>query len=128
MPDVGPELFHDVEDRVQCELVRPSLPSLGPGAIWGGIVESGDSRSGAIADDFGKVDGRTSAVRARNRQTAERVPAALPEPAAAQREVPRILLESSRESEFGEEITHGLVGKDEVTQLPAISPVLASYL
>src|SRR5664279_143980 len=34
-----------------------------------------------------------------------------------------MLLESSRESEFGEEITHGLVGKDVVTQLRVIRPV-----
>ena len=116
MSDVWPELLHDVKDGIQCELVSPSLASLGPGAIWRRVVEAGDSRCGAIDDDFRKIDGRSAAVCARDCQTAEPVFAALPETAAAQREVPRILLESSRESEFGEEITHGLVGKDVETQ------------
>src|SRR5208282_5020943 len=64
--DVRPEFFDYIEGPIQRQLLSPSLPGLGPGAIWGGVVQSRDSRGGAIPDDFRIVDLRAAAIGARN--------------------------------------------------------------
>lgn len=93
VPDVSPKLLYDVEDPVQCELLFPPLASLRPGAILRRVIEARDSRCGAVADNFRKVNCRTAAIRAWDSQSAESVSGALKESATAQREVPRILPE-----------------------------------
>src|SRR5271168_4443916 len=114
VPDVGPELLNNVERRIQRELLYPPLASLGPGGVFRRVVETRDSRGGAVADNFRKVDRRAAAIRACYNQTAERVSGPLNKTAVAQSEVPRVLPEGRRESKFREEISYGLVGKDVV--------------
>src|SRR5260370_30638163 len=54
--DIGPKFLAHVEDAIEADLEQPLLSSFGPGAILPGIIEVGNTRSGAVAANLGEVE------------------------------------------------------------------------
>jgi hypothetical protein len=54
--NIRPELFKDIEKPIEGNLRQPLLLCFGPGTLFGGVIEIGDTRSCPVANDFRKIE------------------------------------------------------------------------
>ena len=82
--DVGPKLFVEEVEAVDDVAGEPLLSDLGPGAVFGGVVQAGDSGCSAGADDFGEVEGCISVIFTRDEDAGDGIEAAFAEAAVTE--------------------------------------------
>ena len=124
MPNVGPELLHDVENAVECDLIHPLLARFGPGPFATRVVEVRNTSSCAVADDLGKVKCRATGIRPSDEQPADGVSGAREEISVETSVVAWVLASDGRHNELGEVVANGLVNKG----VPEIAGISVSSL
>ncbi len=109
--DVGPELFEGEVGGVDEVAGEPLLADFGPGAVFGGVVEGGDSGCCARSDDLGEVEHLVAVVLAGDEDTGGGVEHAFAETTMAESVEAVVLMEDDGAEAADPEVFVGGVGE-----------------
>src|SRR5216684_2355202 len=111
MSDIRPEFLQHIEYAVEADLRCPFLAGFRPCALRTRIVEIGNTRCCAVANNLGEVESFATRVGASHEESADRIACTFDEASMGASVVAGILARCIRHNEFSEVVAYGLIGK-----------------